>query len=49
MKTATKTSIFMEPIKLLFVSIVTLVATGASMAADYKQHPFSLAYEGAIT
>ncbi|MDD2467963.1 MAG: alpha/beta hydrolase [Desulfobulbus sp.] len=49
MKTATKTSIFMETIKLLFVSIVTLVSTGAAMAADYKQNPFTLAYEGAIT
>ena len=39
----------MEPIKLLFVSIVTLISAGASLAADYTQNPFTLAYEGAIT
>ena len=49
MRTATKTSICMKTIKLLFVSIVTLISAGASMAADYKQNPFTLAYEGAIT
>ena len=49
MRTATKTSICMKTIKLLFVSIVTLISAGASLAADYTQNPFTLAYEGAIT
>ena len=32
---------------LLAATIVAL--SGAAMAADYKQNPFTLAYEGAIT
>ena len=36
-------------IKAAAVSVSIGVFSGASMAADYKQNPFTLAYEGAIT
>lgn len=33
----------------MLLAVVITVSSGAAMAADYKQNPFTLAYDGAIT
>jgi hypothetical protein len=42
-------NIMKTAIKAMAFAIGISVLSGASMAADYRQNPFTLAYDGAIT